>query len=137
MCNPTGWNSEMGFLMNQSILLLYMPKEGKHNSFRKSGVPRWDRWSWLFTHHPEIVQRKPQHLTKARAEAANFETLENWFAKVQSLFCFNKHRDFDETEIAKHLWNCDETTFCTAVAYKREFVKWVAKSVHGNQEGST
>ena len=101
----------------------YLVKKGKPNPFGISGAPGRDWWSRFLKRHPELAQRKPQHLTRARAEAANPEVLDEWFLKVQSLFSFTKLQDFDETEIAKRLWNCDETGFCTAVAYKTVLAK--------------
>ena len=80
--------------------------------------------------------RKSQHLTKARAEAANPEILDKWFYKVQSLFCSTKLQDFDEAEIAKCLWNCDEAGFCAAVASKKLLVNQGAKSVREVAGGS-
>ena len=88
----------------------------------------------FFKHHLELVQRKPQHLTKARTEAAN--PVDEWFSKVQSLFYSNKLQDFDEAEIAKRLWNCDDSGFCTAIASKMVLAKRGTKSVHEDATGS-
>ena len=55
---------------------------------------------------------------------------------VQSLFSSTKLKDFDETEIAKCLWNCDETGFCIAVASKTVLAKQGAKAVHEVGGGS-
>ena len=102
------------------LMVLYM-KKGKPNPFETSGAPRRDWWSRFLKRYLELAQSKPQHLTRAsyRAEAVNPEVLDEWFSKVQSLFSYTKLRDFDETEIAKRLWNCDEIGFCIAVASKQ------------------
>ena len=56
--------------------------------------------------------------------------------KVQLLLSSTKLQDFDETEIAKRLWNCDETGFCIAVASKTVFAKRGEKAVHEVSGGS-
>ena len=65
-----------------------------------------------------MCKRKPQHLTKARAEAADPRVLDEWFAKVKLLFRSTTLQDLNETEKAKHLWNCDGINFCTAGAFQ-------------------
>ena len=128
----------MGFPKNQDYVNAavhsYLAQEGKHNPFGKSSVPGQEWWSRIFKHHPELVQRKSQHLTKARAEAAN--SIDEWFSKVKSLFHSTKLQDFDEAEIAKCLWNCDDSGFCTAIASKMVLAKRGAKSVHEDARGS-
>ena len=132
--------AELGFPMNSdyvnAALRDYLVKEGKPHPFGKSGAPGRNWWCSFLKRHPELAQRKPQHLTKARAEAANPEVLDEWFSKVQSLFSSTKLQDLDETEIAKRLWNCDETGFCTAVASKTVLAKRGAKAVHEVGGGS-
>ena len=64
--------ADLGFPMNMdyvdSALREYLVKKGKSNPFGESGKPGRDWWSRFLKHHPEIAQRKPQHLTKARVK---------------------------------------------------------------------
>ena len=86
--------ADLGFPMNMDYvngaLCEYLVKKGKPNPFGKSGAPGRDWWSRFLKRHPELAQRKPQHLTKARTEAANPKVLDEWFSKVQSLFSSTK-----------------------------------------------
>ena len=119
--------AELGFPLNKdyvnAVIHEYLIQEGKPNPFGKSGIPGKDWWFNFFKRHPELVQRKPQHLTKARAKAADPRVLDEWFAKVKLLFHSTALQDLNETEIAKRLWNCDETGFCTAVASQKVLAK--------------
>lgn len=132
--------AELGFPMNvdyvNAVVIDYLKQEGKPNPFGKSGVPGRDWWSRFFKRHPELVKRKPQHLTKTRAEANDPKVLDEWFAKVKSLFHSTKLEDFDEAKIAQRLWNCDETGFCTAVVSNKVLARWGAKIVHEVGGGS-
>lgn len=131
---------ELGFPLNKdyvnAVIHEYLIQEEKPNPFGKSSLPGKDWWSNFFKCHPELVQRKPQHLTKERAEAVDPRVLDDWFAKVKLLFHSTSLQDLNETKIAKHLWNCDETGFCTAVASQKVLAKRGAKTVHEVGGGS-
>ena len=49
-----------------------------------------------------------QHLCKRRAEAANPDTINTFYASFKE-----EGLDLIDPEAAHHLWNCDETAFCT------------------------
>lgn len=50
----------------------FLKERGRDDRF-KNGIPGSDWWSGFFRRHPKLVERKPEHLPKCRAEAANPE----------------------------------------------------------------
>ena len=48
----------------------YLRDAGRGDRFT-DGIPGRDWWYGFFRRHPELVQRKPEHLQKCRADAAN------------------------------------------------------------------
>jgi len=81
-------------------------------------MPGRDWWTRFLSRHPGLAQRKPQHLSRKRAQANDPAVLDEWFERVRKLFVSSKLDKFDYEAIADRLWNCDETGFCTAVASK-------------------
>ena len=83
---------------------------------------------------PQLVQRKPQHLSKHRAISANPKAVEEYFCKVEKLF-----RDLgikDREDISSRLLNCDETGLSTAVASNNILARRGSKWVHETGGGS-
>lgn len=50
----------------------YLQDRGRSGRFR-DGIPGPDWWSGFFRRHSDLVERKPEHLPKCRAQAANPE----------------------------------------------------------------
>ena len=82
------------------------------------------------------MQRRPQHLSKKRAQANDPIVLDEWFEWVRKLFASSKLDKFESETIAERLWNCDKTGFCTAVASKQVLAKKGSKAVYEVGGGS-
>ena len=67
---------DMGFPLTKefvSIVIRDFLKERGRNVQFKGGIPGYDWWLGFFRRHPKLVQRKPEHLPKCRAAAAQPE----------------------------------------------------------------
>ncbi len=49
----------------------YLKHCGRGDRFRDDGIPGKDWWNGFFRRHPKLVERKPQHLSRCCAQAAN------------------------------------------------------------------
>ncbi|XP_065920314.1 uncharacterized protein [Dysidea avara] len=87
-------------------------------------------WSRFLSRHSSLAQRRPQHLSKKRAQANDPIVLDEWFERVRKLFASSKLDKFESEAIVERLWNCDETGFCTAVASKQVLAKKGSKAVY-------
>ena len=76
-----------------------------------------------------MTERKPQHLSKRRAEAANKDTVDAFFDRLESSLA-EDHLDPKDPEVACRLWNCNETAFCTSTTSKKLLCKQGAQSLH-------
>ena len=84
----------------------------------------------------QLSLRKPQHLPTHRASAASPEVMDEWFKRVESLFKETGLNDLPSEELKCHIWNCDETGFCTATAAKKILAKRGDRDVHETIGGS-
>ena len=50
----------------------FLNETGRGDKF-KGGLPQYDWWCGFFTRHPKLVERKPEHLPKNRAQASTPE----------------------------------------------------------------
>ena len=62
------------------------------------------------------MQRKPQHLSKQRAQCASTAVVDAFFGTLENLYQHTGLADVED--LANRVWNRDETVFCTAVASK-------------------
>ena len=64
---------ELGFPLTKDFVALalrdYLKERGRSDQFT-DGVPGRSWWTGFHRRHPELVERKPEHLPKCRAEAA-------------------------------------------------------------------
>ena len=76
---------EMGFGMTRemvgAIVVDYLTTVGKDNPFH--GQPGFKWWKGFQKRFPQLVDRKPQHLPKHRAIAANESTIHCFIGKVR------------------------------------------------------
>jgi hypothetical protein len=83
---------------------------------------------------PELKQRKPEHLSKGRAAAASKENIEQFHRSL--LKCLKDNGLDKRSDLACHLWNCDESGFTTSVAAKKVLARRGARVVYDIQGGS-
>lgn len=81
---------------------------------------------------PKLVERKPQHLSAARAACANSSTVASWFERLESFFSkvgLMKNQecipDYDQ-----RIWNSDETGFCLGATSKKLLSRRGSRAVH-------
>ena len=99
------------------------------------GVPGKDWWQRFLKHWPSLTERKPQHLSKSRAEAGDTGIIWAWFDKVEEVLS-STGLDPSDPATAAHLWNCDETAFCRSVSATKLLVCKGTKMVHKVGGGS-
>ena len=108
---------ELGFAVTKdnvvSIVSQYIADTERVNPF-VHGMPGKKWWTLFQKRWPTLVQRKPQHLPKQRALAGNPTALWEYFTKVDNLL--KKLQIVDAADLAKRMWNCDESGISTAVA---------------------
>ena len=84
---------------------------------------------------PSLTQRKPQHLSKSRAQAANNEVLTAFFDSLEKSYS-ESGLDMKDPTVAHRIWNCDETAFCTSATSGKLLCKRGVKSLHEVGGGS-
>ena len=76
---------EIGFGMTREvvseIVMDYITMR-RPNPFNQRPGDKW--WSGFLKRHPQLMQRKPQHLSKHRAIAGSHATIDAFFSKVRS-----------------------------------------------------
>ena len=77
---------------------------------------------------PQLAERKPQHLSKKRAEGANYETIYGFFERVEKLVSDLGILYADD--LTDQLWNCDGSGLCNAVATGKVLAKRGSEWVH-------
>ena len=128
----------MGFGLTKELIEVVVLDYIKENNIKvpfTGGIPGKDWWQRFFKRWPTLAHRKPQHLSKHRAEAANPAIVEAWFDKVEA-FLREVGLDPSDPSIATRLWNCDETAFCTAVSAQKILCKRGSRDVHETGGGS-
>ena len=97
----------------------YLRKASRPHPFKEKLGYDW--WGGFLKRWPQLSERKPQHLSRKRAEGANRETIEAFFDKVEKMLgdlgILHAH------DLGDRLWNCDETGLCSAVASGRVLAK--------------
>ena len=96
--------------------------------------PGYDWWVGFMKRWPRLAERKPQHLSRKRAEGANYETIRSFFDRVEKLF--NDLGILHAHDLADRLWNCDESGLCNAVVSGRILAEKGSRWVHDTAGGS-
>ena len=123
---------EMGFPTDKAALASvvedYLKEIQRDNPFT-CGTPGPD-WSAGFMKRwkKALAPRKPQHPSKKGAIALTRDTVGKWMEFVEQTY----HKAgicLGQKELAKRLWNCDETAFATASSSKMVLARRGARSV--------
>ena len=126
---------ELGFGLTRDIVngvvCEYLAASSRSQQF-KHGLPGPDWWAGFKQQWPQLSQRKPQHLSSARAACANQATVDSWFSKIKSFFEEKQLMVGGEyiDDYQHRLWNVDETGFCLGVASKKILARRGARAVH-------
>ena len=95
-------------------------------------LPGPDWWQCFLQRWPKLCERKPQHLSVARATCANPSTIEAWFARVRAFFTekglANSGRFVADYE--QRIWNSDESGFCLGATSKKVLSRKGVRAVH-------
>ena len=130
--------AEMGFPLTKDYVEVvvrdYLQGQGRSTALGSSGIPGRSWWEGFFSRWPTLVQRKPQHLARQRAQCAMQEVVDTFFERLENLF--RKTGLLHAVDVSNRLWNCDETGFCTAVASKAVLARRGAKEIHETAGGS-
>ena len=78
-------------------------------------MPGKDWWQRFLKRWPSLAERKPQQLSKSRAEAGDTGIIQTWFDKVEEMLS-SAGLDPSYPATAACLWNCDETAICMSVS---------------------
>ena len=80
--------ADMGFGLTKELIEVVVLDYIKENNIKvpsfTGGIPGKDWWQRFFKRWPTLANRKPQHLSKHRAKAANPAIVEAWFDKVEA-----------------------------------------------------
>ena len=76
---------------------------------------------------------KSQHLSTKRATSVNSATITGFYKNTEGLY--NKLKLFKYPDMASCIWNCDETSFNTAVGSQQVLAKMGSKWVHEFEAG--
>ena len=130
--------ADMGFGLTRElvgvVLSDYLQDHSIPNPFT-GGVPGKDWWRHFLKCWPSLAERKPQHLSKSRAEAGDTGIIRMWFDKVEEVLS-SAGLDPSDPATAARLWNCDEITFYTSVSATKLVVCKSTKMVHEVGGGS-
>ena len=132
---------EMGFPIDKATLVSvvedYLKEIQRDNPFT-CGTPGPD-WSAGFMKRwkKALAPRKPQHLSKKRAIALTKDTVGKWMEFVEQTYHKAGFFRLSQKELAKRLWNCDETAFATASSSKMVLARRGARSVYETMGGSS
>ena len=117
-----------------AVIFDYLKDKEKSNPFT-GGVPGHDWWRRFLSRWPCLSERKPQHLSKKRAQAGNSEVINAWFNKLDEVFA-NAGLDPYDPQVQCRLWNCDETAFCTSPVANKILARRGSRAVHEIGGGS-
>ena len=113
---------EMGFGLTKDLVDIivkdYLMENKLPNPF-SHGIPGKDRWTRFRKRWPCISKRKPQHLSKKRADASHPSMIDAWFDNLESLFQ-KIALDPATSSQQNRIWNCDETGLCISVSLKQQ-----------------
>ena len=122
--------ADMVFPLNKDLVSLiirdYINEKYQENPFESNGIPGCMWWEFFLWRRP--------NLSKHRPVMADINSISQWFTKYESLLTPSGLSTNDD--LSSHLWNCDKTRFCTAVASRSVLCRRRAKSVHETDGGS-
>ena len=114
------------------VVMDFLQKNSRPHPFKETPGLKW--WNGFLKRWPQLSERKAQHLSKKRAQGANSETIQDFFAKVEKLLSEIGIRY--SRDLATRMWNCDETGLCNAGGSRRVLAKRGSRWVHDTAGGS-
>ena len=83
-----------------------------------------------------MTTRKPEHLSKSRAQISTSEAMIDFFDGIE--VCFREHGLFKRSygDLACRIFNCDEVGFATAASSTKVLAKKGSRNVYDVQNGS-
>ena len=110
---------QMGFGMTREIvanvIMEYIRDKGLQIPFANDR-PGGDWWLRFMRRWPKLSERKPQHSAANRAFSLTEGAVSEWFSKVSATVTNAGLCKLAPEELAKRMWNCDETAFATDTA---------------------
>ena len=98
------------------------------------GIPGKDWWRLFMKRwESKLSIRKPQHLPTHRASGSSCQVLDEWFQKINKLLEGTSLQDVD---LQQHMWNCDESGFCTSSTSMKIIAKRGDRNVQETVGGS-
>lgn len=117
------------------VVMDFMQRVSRPHPFKQAPGYKW--WNGFLKRWPQLSERKAQHLSQKRAQGANSKTIEEFFAKLEDLFCKIGIRCAHD--LADRLLNCDETGLCNASGSTKVLAKrgsqnswWFRAELHHN-----
>ena len=129
--------AEMGFGMTKQLVETVVTDYIRENipTPFTNGTPGKDWWQRFKKRWPTLAERKPQHLSKRRAEAANEVTMNAFFDALEEAFTKNG-LDISNPTCTQRLWNCDETAFSMSATSSKLLCKRGVSALHEVGGGS-
>ena len=118
----------------KTIINNYIRENNILTPFR-DGRPGKDWWQRFMKRWPSLTQRKPRHLSKSRAQAANNKVLTAFFDSLEKSYN-ESGLNMEDPTVAHCIWNRDETAFCTSATSGKLLCKRSVKSLHEVGGGS-
>lgn len=115
-----------------AVVMEFLQKASRPHPFKQQ--PGYDWWAGFLQRWPILTERRPQHLSRKRAEGANYETIHAFFERVEKLL--SEAGIHYAPDLADRLWNCDESGLCNAVVSGRILARKGSKWVHDTAGGS-
>lgn len=123
---------ELGFSFTRAmvaeVVTDYLVSTSRPNPFC-GGIPSKDWWTLFLRRWLQLCVRKPEHLSKKRAERVTQKVVDDWIDLVQKVLKVNGLVELTEDEVASRLWNADETGLCLDTASTRILARRGDKSV--------
>ena len=115
--------------MVAEVVTNYVKSVGRPNPF-KEGEPGPDWWCSFLRRWQQLSQRKPEHLTEKRAEGVTKAVINQWIDNVSDVFVKQSLDKIAPDDIAKRLWNADETGLYLDATSKFVLAKRGARAVY-------
>lgn len=121
--------------MVAQVVADYLATIHRPNPFQK-GVPGPDWWALFLKRWPQLSERKPEHLSRKRAEGVTRPVVDAWIDTVEKAFKKYCLDQYDGDELAKRLWNADKTGLCLDATSKTVLARRGVKAVYEVGGGS-
>lgn len=113
------------------IIMDYLNSTNRPHPFNDHPGKDWKGFKKCW---PMLTERKPQHLSKKRAEGANEDIIKVFFERVETMF--REAGLLHSDGLDERLWNCDETGLCNAITSGKVLAQKGSRWVHDTAGGS-